>query len=153
MAIRLSFVASPTFHRPKNYHLRRTIALFRTGTHWLQVCKGRYLKDDLQKRLCPTCRVVDDEAHAIFSCPYYSAQRAKFADLFAGERSLRSFLVSNPTHRVALFLTECRAARLIKESSHSGHAENDLSPWPDTALDIVHGLKPLLVDTYDSDSD
>ncbi len=86
--------------------------MFRTGSHWLQVCQGRhgFRRVNRGQRLCPSCpRAVEDEIHAIFHCPAYNAQRVQFADLFVETHSLRSFLVNNPTHRVALFLTACRA--------------------------------------------
>ena len=147
------FRCEPYISQAKNCHLRRTLTLFRTGTHWLQVCKGRYLKADFDKRLCRTCRVIDDEAHAVFSCPDYTSQRAKFADLLAGGPCLRSFLVNNPPHRVALFLTECRAVRLSMDKSASAYELNEWSHWPDTVLDKEDGGMPLVLDTFDSDSD
>ena len=106
----------PYIHEAKNVQLRKILARFRTGTHWLRIRSGRYEGVARENRFCPHCsNAVDDELHAIFHCPANEHIRERFADLFATENAadLYSFLCHNSAHRVALFLTECRAARML----------------------------------------
>ena len=103
----------PYIHEAKNFHLRKLLAKFRTGSHWLHVQTGRYHNIAYEQRSCPTCsNVLEDETHAIFVCPDYADARVKFPDLFECEGSLQAFFTRNPVHRIALYLTECRALRL-----------------------------------------
>ena len=142
------FRCEPYIYQAKTKHLRRTIAMFRVGNHWLQVCRGRYAGLEYRHRTCPTCvSVVEDERHAVFDCRDYDVQRAKFADLFVGTRghNLRSFLVHNPCHRLALFLTECKSAR------SEGGSQSLRPRWPDTSIGRMHRIRPSQIDFYDSD--
>ena len=96
----------------KSRHLRRVIANFRLGSHWLKVQTGRYIKQPYDERICDTCGIgIEDEIHAIFVCPAYDSLRRKYADLFTDvhDHDLRAFLTQDAVHRIALFLTECRA--------------------------------------------
>ena len=103
----------PYIYEAKNTHLRKILARFRTGTHWLQVRSGRHRGIAREHRLCHCgSNVVEDELHAIFDCPLYVPIREKFADLFEGTSNLYTFLCRNSAHRVALFLNECKAARM-----------------------------------------
>ena len=112
-SFKTEFRAEPYISQAKNVHLRRMIACFRTGSHWLQVQTGRFSGVEYQQRHCPTCsEVIEDEQHALFVCPDYDHLRSKYADLFSSALDLRSFLTQNAVHRVALFLTECRALRI-----------------------------------------
>ena len=71
---------------------------------------------------------VEDEVHAIFHCRTYAQQRLHYEDLFDSAHSLRSFLASNPPHRVAAFLIDCQNARLL------GQRDEDL----DSLLSLDH---------------
>ena len=89
--------------------------------------------------LCPTCtRCIEDEDHAIFHCRTYTQQRPEYEDLFENSQNLRSFLVSNPPHRVAHFLNDCHDVRLF------GQRDVDLA----SLLGLDHDDH----DTYESDS-
>ena len=104
----------PYITQSKNRHMRGVVARFRLGSHWLQVCKGRNFGQPFQNRTCRCCRRdIETEEHAIFACRENTHLRESFADLFQGEpgTSLRSFLVHNPCHRLALFLTACKAVK------------------------------------------
>ena len=104
----------PYISQAKNRHARAVVANFRLGSHWLQVCKGRTFGQPFQDRKCRCCQTdVDTEEHAIFTCRENGHLRRSFADLFQGDKgtTLRSFLVHNPCHRLALFLTACRAVK------------------------------------------
>ena len=98
----------------KNKHLRRIVANFRVGSHWLKVQTGRYHKLEYHERTCDCCRdAVDDEVHAIFVCPLHDHLRQSYADLFTHVEghNLSAFLTQGAVHRIALFLTDCRALR------------------------------------------
>ncbi len=102
----------PYIAQAKSRAARSTLARFRTGHHWLQVCMGRRRHVDYGQRRCPTCSsCIEDEDHAIFHCRTYTHQRLIYEDLFENANSLRSFLVNNPPHKIAAFLNECRNAR------------------------------------------
>ena len=112
-SFKTQFRAEPYISEAKNAHLRRVLACFRTGTHWLHVQTARFSSVDFEDRHCPTCSdAIEDEHHALFHCPDYDHLRSKYADLFSTPRSVRSFLTQTAAHRVALFRTECRALRI-----------------------------------------
>ena len=109
---KVHFRCEPYIAQSKNKHLRKAVAMFRTGTHWLSVRSGRLQGLEYSHRMCPCCNLLDDEMHAIFHCRIYDQQRSKFLDLFSQAPDLIAFLAHNPAHRLALFLTACREARL-----------------------------------------
>ena len=89
------------------------LATFRTGSHSLRVQTGRYDAVEFKCRTCDCCEhEIEDEMHAIFICPMHSSLRAKFADLFGHASDLHGFFAQYAIHRIALFLTECRALKL-----------------------------------------
>ena len=103
----------PYIYEAKNAHMRKIVARFRCGLHWLQINVGRHRHIERQERFCLSCKhAIDDEMHALFSCPVYDNLRVKYNDLFEGPPDLHSFLCKNPVHRLALFLTECRAINM-----------------------------------------
>ena len=96
----------------------------------------------------------EDEVHAVFHCPDYNTQRQQFADLFTGQcgHDLRAFLVHNPCHRLALFLTACKSAErnsnmprvqesMLTDTRYDGEPDVDLSVF----------LRASQIDNYDSD--
>ena len=98
----------------KNQHLRRILASFRVGSHWLKVQTGRYTNTEYSERICDSCgHAVDDEIHTIFVCSAHDRLRVKYADLFSQivGHDMQAFLMQDAVHRIALFLTECRALR------------------------------------------
>ena len=100
----------------RNLHQRRVLCQFRVGSHWLRVQMGRFERLPYESRHCMQCESheVDDEMHMIFDCPHYTALRAKYAELFIGERKcLHEFLSHHPI-LVAKFLTECKNTRICK---------------------------------------
>ena len=133
-SLKTEFRWEPYITQAKNRQVRSTLARFRTGWHWLQVCLGRRCQEDYDQRRCPSCpNSVEDEHHAIFNCRTYTSQRLIYEDLFENASNLRSFLVSNPPHRVAEFLTDCHNVRLF------GQLDVDL----DSIMSLDH-------DEYDS---
>ena len=119
-----------------NKHLRRVLAQFRTGSHWLNIETGRYTKVPQEERFCSICQrtvrppgvkyfdafdsdsdeerpdPVEDEHHAIFSCSGYVSARRAFDDLFPEDVvSVGQFLAQPDCNRIAKFLTEIRFLR------------------------------------------
>ena len=114
-SFKVNFKMESYISEAKNKHLRRIVGNFRVGFHWLRVQTGRYEKLEYGERICDRChRAVDDEIHAIFDCPAYHCLRQKYADLFVliDHHDLQNFLQQDRVHRIALFLTECRALRI-----------------------------------------
>jgi hypothetical protein len=61
--------------RGKNREIRKCVAKFRTGSHWLEIQRGRFTKPQTERedRLCKKCNLglVEDEVHVVFICPLY----------------------------------------------------------------------------------
>lgn len=134
-SLKTEFRWEPYIGHCKTRIARSTLARFRTGCHWLQVCMGRRCRVDYDQRRCPSCPgSIEDEMHAIFHCRTYTFERLIFADLFTNADNSRSFLASNPPHKVAQFLAVCRRVRLFGR--------------PDVDLDSIMSLDD---DSYESD--
>ena len=113
-SLKTEFRLEPYITQSKSMHVRSSLARFRVGAHWLQVCMGRHRRVEYESRRCPICtHCVEDEMHAIFDCRSYAHERLIHADLFESADSLRSFLASNPPHSVAKFLDDCRNVRAV----------------------------------------
>ena len=147
-SFKVHFRCEPYIEQARNRHLRRVIAMFRTGSHWLMVRKGRIQRLEYHQRLCPSCNCLDDEKHAIFQCRDYDQIRPKFADLFASAHDLTTFLSNNSTHRVGLFLTACRDARGRGSTPPIARYP---ARYPD--LDLSSDMQLGSQDTFDSDDD
>lgn len=129
-SIKDAYGVEPYIQRCNNRHLRRILAQFRTGSHWLRVETGRHSNLERCNRTCPMCshRVknpglpaayfdsfdsdeegsdpVEDEHHMIFECSGYVCVRAQFQDLFSPEIvTIGQFLNQPDCNRVAKFLT------------------------------------------------
>ena len=67
------FVLQP-YLRAKNRDLRKRMARFRTGSHWLAIHQGRFTGVERENRICKKCSlgVVEDEEHMMFVCPLYA---------------------------------------------------------------------------------
>ena len=65
-------------YKSKHWHVRRVLACFRTGSHWLEVNHGSYGGVPYEQRFCPHCPgVVDTEDHHVFDCPHNDDIRVK----------------------------------------------------------------------------
>ena len=67
--------------------IRKLLASFGTGSHWLMVCKGRHQRPFLEYSHWHCCSTTlshfaDDEQHAVFDCCKNDAARSKSVDLF-----------------------------------------------------------------------
>ena len=103
--VKVGYGCEPYIQQSNNRHLRRIVAQFRTGSHWLNIETGGHKKVDRSGRICPMCvgRItnpdvpdcfdafdsdedapdpIEDEHHAIFECSAYATTRQTFSDLF-----------------------------------------------------------------------
>ena len=135
--IKLGYACEPYIQQADNSHLRRIIAQFCTGSHWLNIETGRHKKLPKQDRTCPICSFkltnpglppecwdafdtddessghIEDEHHAIFDCPAYVYAREHFQDLFHSHITTVSQFLNQPQcNQLAKFLTEIRMLRM-----------------------------------------
>ena len=135
--IKVGYSCEPYIQHCSNKHLRRIIAQFRTGSHWLNIETGRHQGIARQDRTCQMCNYrvlnpglpaaqfdsfdsdedaddpIEDEHHVIFACSGYVYARQLFQDLFSGSTSTVGQFLSQPNpNRVAKFLTWVRSMRL-----------------------------------------
>jgi hypothetical protein len=63
-----------------NRKYRSMIAQLRSGVLPLEIETGRWRGTQLENRICQLCQVgcVEDEAHFLFSCNFYSNERLLF---------------------------------------------------------------------------
>jgi hypothetical protein len=98
----------PPYLQGKNREIRKCVAKFRTGSHWLEIQRGRFTKPQTEKenRLCKICYsgVVEDEVHVVFVCPLYDSLRVKYSELLRDATNLNSAFSSA---QIARFLTDC----------------------------------------------
>ena len=100
--IKLGYTCEPYIQQANNSHLRKIIALLRTGSQWLHIETARHQKLAKQDRTCPMCSFkltspgvapdcwdafisddessghIEDEHHAIFDCSGYTYARSFF---------------------------------------------------------------------------
>ena len=57
-----------------------TLARFRCRNHRLLIERGSWFRPKLDKelRLCPTCKLIEDEFHFVLICPLYSTLREHY---------------------------------------------------------------------------
>lgn len=95
--------------KAKKQHLRRIIAEFRTGQHWLRVQTGRYAGLKYAQCVCERCASgIDDEDHAIFTCAAYKHLRERYADVFSSNH-----------HDLNIFRTKINAPYCALKSERS----------------------------------
>ena len=90
-------------------YYRYVITRWRLSNHKLMIELGRYTnpKTPRAERLCSLCDAVEDEYHAVFTCPKYTNIRRKYDHLLTSN-SISDFLnpsTANARH-VACFLHE-----------------------------------------------
>ena len=137
--IKLGYACEPYIQQANNSHLRKIIAQFCTGSHWLNIETGRHKKLAKQDRTCPMCSFkltnpglapecwdafdsddecsahIEDEHHAIFDCSGYTYARELFQDLLQSHiTSVSQFLNQPQCNRLAKFLTWIRMMRMNK---------------------------------------
>ena len=138
-SIKVGYECETYIQQTSNKHLRRIIAQFRTGSHWLNIETGRHRKLDRKDRTCPMCthRIInpglppeqfdafdsdddssdpiEDEHHAIFDCSGYADAREHFCDLFQSHITTVGHFLNQPQcNRLAKFLNWIRMLRMNK---------------------------------------
>ena len=135
--IKEGYACEPYISQSHNKHLRRILAQFRTGSHWLAIETGRHSNIPRLERSCPACSQkcvnpglpadqfdsfdsdeestdpVEDEHHVIFDCPSYTYARQLFPDIFGSNIvTVSQFLNQPDCNRLARFLTWVRQMRM-----------------------------------------
>ena len=92
----------------KDSAVRKSFTKFRTGSHWLDIETGRFLKKPKAERFCSVCgrNEIGDESHFIFQCPAFDIIRQQYQDLFREDHDLQSFMLQD-YRKVASFVHEC----------------------------------------------
>ena len=74
---KFDFKLEPYLFHIKNNKYRNAMSRFRTSSHNLEIEKGRHAhpKTPLDKRLCKTCKVLEDEMHFLLHCSLYKTSR------------------------------------------------------------------------------
>ena len=101
---------------------REALAQLRTGSHWGAEETGRWARPRVprEQRMCPHCAGgVEDVSHIVLDCPLYTPLREQYADLFAQEHTLQSFL-EQPAGPVAHFADACRQQHAAATIALSG---------------------------------
>jgi hypothetical protein len=111
-------------HLQKAEHVR-VVAQFRLGSHWLEVQQGKFKGVPRNERVCPHCKVVEDEMH-VLECPLYTQFRAR-SGLFttlggesisdASMKEIMNGTTKQYWSKLAVFLMECRTAKLERGES------------------------------------
>jgi hypothetical protein len=74
---------------------RLTMTRFRLSSHCLEIEKGRWTRKPREERLCPSCRVVQDEQHALKDCQLNSSTRQRLGNV---DLRLPHVFTTEPTH-------------------------------------------------------
>ena len=84
---KFQFRMEPYLDLIDNYHLRKSLARFRTSSHALNIETVRYKKKELTinqyeyQLLCPYCLETENESHFLLSCLRYSNLRQELFEL------------------------------------------------------------------------
>lgn len=99
------FVLQP-YLRARSRDLRKRMAQFRSGSHWLEIQQGRFLGMARNDRICKKCQLgaTENEEHVVFECPLYAPLRQKHKKLFEQAQDLSSVCQSPLAAR---FIYEC----------------------------------------------
>ena len=64
----------------KNLNHRKALAQLRCSSHHLRVETGRWSHKEISLRICPSCRVLEDERHFVCDCRINNRQRAELSN-------------------------------------------------------------------------
>ena len=77
----LNFFCYKSYLDIKSDYLRHSLSRLRTSSHRLEVEVGRWAKPEkvpLERRICSTCNVLEDEHHFVIECSRYTELRRKY---------------------------------------------------------------------------
>ena len=85
-----------------NDYFRKVITRWRLSCHKLKIETLRYSRPFVERedRKCDTCDVLEDEAHAVFSCPVFEVVREQFQHLLSTNTTISSIL--NPSRETVV---------------------------------------------------
>ena len=74
---KFDFKLEPYLYQIKNRKYRNYFARFRASSHTLEIEKGRHTnpKTPIEKRICKSCLVLEDELHFLINCTLYNECR------------------------------------------------------------------------------
>jgi len=91
------FVMQP-YLQAKRRGVREYMTRFRSGSHRLEIQRGRFTKPQTEEKLrCAKSAiwgVGEDEAHVVFVCPLYATLRVIYSELVLSAMNLNSALRS-----------------------------------------------------------
>ena len=73
--IKLNFGFEPYLEEINDKSIRKCLSAFRISAHRLRIERGRYVREDLEDRLCLACNTIEDEKHFLCNCTKYDNQR------------------------------------------------------------------------------
>ena len=91
------FLLEPYLLLESSFKIRHVIAKFRTGSHDLQIEKGRQLNLPTNERYCKLCLsinvfAIEDEYHVLLQCTFYESLRNTYLDLANAPVNLYTFI-------------------------------------------------------------
>ena len=80
-----------------NDYYRKVITRWRLSCHKLKIETLRYSRPFVERadRTCEQCNVLEDEAHAVFTCPLFDDVREQFQYLLSSNTNIKSILNPN----------------------------------------------------------
>ena len=77
MVIKNHFGVEPYLNKIKETKYRIALSRLRCSSHLLEIERGRHTspKTPLNNRLCPKCKVLEDEKHFLINCSIYRSER------------------------------------------------------------------------------
>ena len=105
----------PYLYLVKNPKYRIAISKLRSSSHMLEIERGRHTGPvtPLENRLCPTCKVVENEIHFLLDCPSYERFREElFKKIDSVDLYFKQLL---PTNKF-LYLTSTSNEQILKWS-------------------------------------
>ena len=78
--IKLNFGLEHYLENINDKAIRKCLSSFRISAHRLRIERGRYVRENIEDRLCLLCKTIDDEKHFLCHCAKYESQRALLYD-------------------------------------------------------------------------
>ena len=84
-SVKVSFQFEFYLREIKIFNHRRAVSQLRCGSHHLMIEAGRWSRIPRERRLCPSCRVLEDEIHFVNECRINRIERAKLSKYLFSE--------------------------------------------------------------------
>ena len=106
----------------KNHEHRRALSKLRCSSHILDIERGRYSrpKTPIMQRICPRCKILENEIHFITSCKLYHVNRCNLYN-YVLKRNPQLLLLNDEDKFVFLLwsnnkLMLCQLAKFLFEA-------------------------------------